>query len=127
MSSALKGKLLAGFVLVFAAGFAAGTFFGAFQSQHHHYDFLHRHSLAQRVRGRLQKRLQLTPEQIKKTAPIVDQTVRQLEAIRAETGQRVHDTFLAADRAIAPQLSAEQQTRLKAIEAHHEENRQGHP
>jgi hypothetical protein len=128
MSGSLKGKLLAGFVLVFVAGFAAGAFFGAMQMQRHHIDFFHHHALALRVRHRLQRRLQLTPEQARQAEPIVNQTVRQLEAIRAETGKRVHETFLAADRELAPQLTEKQRAKLKSLEKTHRHNpEQGSP
>ncbi|HEY5036333.1 MAG TPA: hypothetical protein VII74_04290 [Chthoniobacterales bacterium] len=122
MSGSLKGKLLAGFVLVFVAGLAAGAFLGAMQMQRHHFDFFHHHSLALRVRHRFQSRLQLTPEQVRQAEPIVNKTVRQLEAIRAETGKRVHETFLAADRELAPQLTEKQRARLKTLETAHRQN-----
>lgn len=122
MSSSLKGKLLAGFVLVFIAGFAAGAFFGALQAQRRHFDFFRHHTLALRVRHRLQKRLHLTPEQMRQAEPIVDKTVQQLEAIRAETGKRVHETFVAADRELAPQLTEKQRARLSQMEAAHSKN-----
>ncbi len=122
MSGSLKGRVLAGFVLVFVAGFAAGAFFGAMQAQRHHSDFFHHHALALRVRHRLQRRLQLTPGQARQAEPVVNKTVQKLEAIRAETGQRVYETFLAADRELAPQLTEKQRARLKALEAARQQN-----
>ena len=62
MSTALKWKLLVGFVLVFLAGGMTGGFFGASQARHlffaqHH----HRGVLAEHMRQRLRAELELTP------------------------------------------------------------------
>lgn len=120
MSGSLKGKLVAGFVLVFLAGLAAGAFLGAAQSRHHRMDFNRAHPLAERVRNRMQKHLDLTPEQIKQTAPIFDKTARELEAIRAETGRRVHETLAASDRELAPVLTPAQRAKLATMQARHD-------
>lgn len=122
MSGPLRWKLLAGFVLVFIAGLVAGAFVGAAESrQHSRMDFGHHDSLTQRIRERMQARLDLTPEQVAKTAPIFDKTARQLETIRTETRRRVHEAFVAADNELAPDLTPEQRVKLKALEAKHGE------
>lgn len=124
MSAPLRWKLLAGFVLVFVAGLVAGAFVGAAQSRRHYrLDFGHHEALTQRIRKRMQARLDLTSEQVAKTAPIFDKTARQLEAIRTETRRRVHETFAAADDELAPDLTPEQSAKLKALEAKHDPNR----
>ncbi|MBA3652198.1 MAG: hypothetical protein H0W66_12145, partial [Chthoniobacterales bacterium] len=100
MSAPLRWKLLAGFLLVFVAGLVAGEFLGAAQARHHRLDFAHHGSLADKVRKRM-SRLDLTPEQMAKAAPIFDRTTHQLEEIRAETGRHVHEAFAAADDELA--------------------------
>lgn len=122
MSAPLRWKLIGGFVLVFIAGLVAGGYLEALHARHR-VPPPRRHTLAERVHNRLQTRLGLTPEQIKKTAPIIDRTVRQLDAIRTETSQRVHDTLLAADRELSPDLTAEQRATLKEMEAQRDQNR----
>lgn len=119
MSATLKWKLAAGFIVVFVAGLAAGAYLGAAQSRHHHFDFGHHHSLTRRLQSRMQKHLGLTSEQIAKTAPIFEKTAHQLEAIRTETGQRVHEVFAEADRALASDLTPEQRAKLNRMEARH--------
>lgn len=116
MTASLKGKLLAAFLLVFFAGLVAGAFLGAAHSRHHRGESGHHRDLAERLRHRMQERLELTPEQMKKTTPIFQKAARDLEAIRAETGRRVHDTLAAADRALQPELTAQQRAKLAKLE-----------
>lgn len=123
MNAPLRWKLLAGFVLVFIAGLVAGAFVGAAQSRHYRMDFGRHEPLAQRIRNRMQARLDLTPEQVAKTAPVFDKTARQIEAIRTETSRRVRETFAAADNELAPDLTPEQRAKLKALETKHGPNR----
>ena len=73
MNSALKWKLIAGFVLVFLAGGATGVFVSATTA--HHFFGAHRHGFAaQAMKNRLQWQLRLTDEQMTKIAPIIEKT-----------------------------------------------------
>ncbi|HEX3372357.1 MAG TPA: hypothetical protein VHS08_07545, partial [Candidatus Acidoferrales bacterium] len=70
MSSALKWKLIAGFVLVFLAGGATGVFVSATSA--HYFVGAHRHGFAaQAMKNRLQWQLRLTEEQMVKISPII--------------------------------------------------------
>jgi hypothetical protein len=116
MNTTLKWKLIAGFVLAFVAGCATGGFLAASHLRHLQADFAQRpHSLALRMRSRVQAELKLTPVQIEKTAPIFDQAASELEKIRAETGERVHQVMAEANRALAPELTETQRARLDAL------------
>jgi len=116
MNSALKWKLIAGFVLVFLAGGATGVFVSA-ATAHRFLFGPHRHGLvAQAMRNRLQWQLRLTDEQLTKISPIIEKTGAQLEEIRGDTGRRVRETIAEAHREIAPILTPEQQERLKQME-----------
>ena len=118
MNRALKWKLFAGFVLVFLAGGMTGAFIAA--SQTHHLFFApYRGALSDRMRSRLRIQLRLTDEQLAKISPVIDKTATQLEAIRTETGRRVHETFAEAHREIAADLTPEQRAKLQAIEERH--------
>jgi len=118
MNRALKWKLIAGFVLVFLAGGMTGALITA--SQTHHLLFgPYRGALSDRMRDRLRVELRLTDEQMTKISPIIDKTATQLEAIRMETGRRVHETFAAAHREIAADLTPEQRAKLQKIEERH--------
>src|SRR6266851_6243780 len=116
MNSALKWKLIAGFVLVFLAGGATGVFVSA-ATAHRFLFGPHRHGYAaQAMKNRLQWQLRLTDEQMAKISPIIEKTGAQLEEIRGDTGRRVRETIAQAHREIAPILTPEQQQRLKEIE-----------
>ena len=116
MNSALKWKLIAGFVLVFVAGGATGVFVSA-TAAHHFFFGAHRHGFAaQAMKNRLQWQLRLTDEQMTKVAPIIEKTGAQLEEIRGDTGRRVREAIAQAHREIAPILTPEQQQRLKQME-----------
>ena len=118
MNSALKWKLIAGFVLVFLAGGAAGVFFSAATA--HYFFGAHRHGFAaQAMKNRLQWQLRLTDEQMGKISPVIEKTGTQLEQIRGDTGRRVRETIAEAHREIAPILTPEQQQRLKQMEERH--------
>jgi gas vesicle protein len=129
MNSALKWKLIAGFVLVFLAGGATGVFVSATSA--HYFIGAHRHGFAaQAMKNRLQWQLRLTQEQMTKISPIIEKTGAKLEEIRGDTGRRVRETIAEAHREITPFLTPEQQQRLKQMEERHrrwlQHQRQGH-
>ena len=116
MNSALKWKLIAGFVLVFLAGGATGVFVSA-ATAHRFFFGPHRHGLvAQAMRNRLQWQLRLTDEQMAKISPIIEKTGAQLEEIRGDTGRRVREAIAQAHRDIVPILTPEQKERLQQME-----------
>src|SRR5256885_10166920 len=115
MNSALKWKLIAGFVLVFLAGSATGVFVSA-ATAHHFFGARHHGFAAQAMKNRLQRQLTLTDEQLAKISPIIEKTGAQLEQIRGDTGRRVRDTIAEAHREITPILTPEQQQRLQQME-----------
>lgn len=115
MNRALQWRLIAGFVLVFIAGGITGGFVGA---THARYFFLrgpHRGFIKERMGERLQRELKLTPEQVTKISPMIDKASAQLEAIRTETAQRVHETMAQTHREMATVLTDEQREKLKQM------------
>ena len=117
MNTALMWKLVVGFLLVFLAGAATGSFLAARHVRHLRADFAHSHHwLAERMRNRIQTELDLTPEQIAKTAPIFDRAASELEKIRSETGTRVQQIIADANRALTPELTDAQRAKLEAME-----------
>lgn len=116
MNGTLKWRLVLGFGLVFIAGLASGAFINATHLRRLRPEFAHHGSFVERMRNRVQTRLELTPEQMAKAAPIFDQAAREMENIRQETGQRVHEILAKVDRELASDLTAEQRARLEAME-----------
>ena len=119
MSTALKWKLIAGFLLVFVAGGLTGGFIAAKHARHLFLGPPHSHGLPDRMREHLRRQLDLTPDQVAKISPIIDQASSKLETIRIETAQRVRATLEESHRQIAPELTPEQREKLEKMEQMH--------
>src|SRR3989440_5624835 len=119
MKSALKWKLIAGFLLVFVAGGITGMALGGLYARHLFFEFHHPRLVGVRMKERLRTELSLTPEQVAKVSPIVDKTAAQLQEIRRDTGRRVHDVMAEAHKEIAANLTDEQRQKLQQIEERH--------
>ena len=118
MNSALKWKLIAGFLLVFIAGGATGVFV-TIAIGHHFMFAAHSGMAAQTMKNRLRWQLRLTDDQMTKISPIIDKTTAQLRDIRRDTGRRVRQVFVDAHRQMAGELTEEQRQKLKQIEERH--------
>ena len=116
MNSALKWKLIAGFVLVFIAGGATGIFVTMGTAHRFMFAPHPRGVVAQMMKNRLRWQLRLTDEQMAKISPIIDKTGAKLEEIRGETGRRVREIIDDAHREIAANLTPEQKERLQQME-----------
>jgi Spy/CpxP family protein refolding chaperone len=119
MNRALKWKLIAGFLLVFLAGGLTGAFVGASHARHFFFKFHHRGDISERMRHRLQRELELTPEQVAKISPILDRAAAQLQQMRRDSGQRVREILNETHRQMTPHLTDEQREKLKQIEERH--------
>jgi len=117
MNSALKWKLIAGFLLVFIAGGATGVFM-TMAIGHHMFGQHPPAVVAQAMKNRLRWQLRLSDDQLAKISPIIDKTASQLSEIRGDTGRRVRDVIIESHREIAQYLTPEQQQRLKEMEEH---------
>jgi Spy/CpxP family protein refolding chaperone len=125
MNRALKWKLIAGFLLVFLAGGLTGAFVGASHARHFFFKFHHRGDISERMRERLRRELDLTPEQVAKISPILDRAAAQLQQMRSDTGQRVHEILSETHRQMTPNLTDEQREQLKQIEERHRRRHRG--
>jgi Spy/CpxP family protein refolding chaperone len=119
MNRALKWKLIAGFVLVFVAGGITGASLGGLYARHLFFAFHHPEMIGARMKERLRADLNLTPEQVVKISPIIDNTAAQLRDIRRDTGRRVHEIMTEAHRQMAANLTDEQRQKLQQIEERH--------
>ncbi|MGB9473999.1 MAG: hypothetical protein WCE87_02895 [Candidatus Udaeobacter sp.] len=126
MNGALKWKLVAGFVLVFVAGGIAGAALGGFYARHLFFENHRPGRVGDRMKERLRTELRLTPEQVAKISPIVDETAAQLREIRRDTGRRVHKIMTEAHKEIAVNLTDEQRQKLQQIEERHRRLRHRH-
>src|SRR3954452_9821176 len=120
MNRGLKWKLIAGFLLVFVAGGVTGAFFVATQARHFLFASPHHGIVADRMRERLRRELNLTPDQVEKISPIVDRAGSELEDIRRYSGRRVHETFVESHREISVYRNDDQRMKLQRMEARHQ-------
>jgi Spy/CpxP family protein refolding chaperone len=116
MNRALKWKLLAGFILVFVAGGITGALLGGVYARHLIFEMHRPGLLAVKMKERLRRELNLTPQQLAQISPIIDKAATQLREVRRDTGRRVHEIIMEAHRQMASSLTDEQRARLREIE-----------
>jgi Spy/CpxP family protein refolding chaperone len=68
-----------------------------------------------KMRDSLQSRLNLTPEQMQKVQPILDQTGRDLHKIHRRTLEEVQMLFAKSNAEIAKELTPEQQAKFEQL------------
>jgi protein CpxP len=124
MNRALKWKLIAGFLLVFLAGGLTGAFLGASHVRHFFFKHHHRGDISERMRERLRRELDLTPDQVARISPILDRAAAQLQQMRRDTGQRVREILDETHRQIAPTLTDEQRQKLQRMKERHRHRHQ---
>jgi len=115
MNVTLKWKLVVGFILAFLAGCATGAFFAASHSHHLHLA-LHRYSLADRMRHRIQAQLDLTARAEREDRAHFRPGRERAAKDPDGTGARVKQVIAETERALAPQLTPEQRKKLEQIE-----------
>ena len=79
----------------------------------------------ERMRADFQSRLGLSPEQMQKINPMIDQAGVELRSIQTNTMQRVSQVFDNLHAQMRPQLTPEQITRLEEMQKEFREKRRG--
>jgi len=74
MNRALEWKLIAGFVLAFVAGGITGAALGGMHARHVFFEFHHPELIGVKMKEQFRSELHLTPEQVAKISPIIDNT-----------------------------------------------------
>ena len=69
-----------------------------------------------RLRARFQSRLDLTPEQVQKVEPMIDQAMHRVEAIRQETARQVFANVSNLDEQVLTVLTPEQKLKFEELE-----------
>jgi Spy/CpxP family protein refolding chaperone len=126
MNRALQWKLIAAFLLVFVAGGITGAFVGGNYARHHFFELHRPERIGAQMKARLRAELNLTPEQVAKISPIIDNMDSQLADIRRDTAQRVHQVIAEGHRQMAANLTNEQRQKLQQIEERHRRWRHRH-
>ena len=126
MNQALQWKLIVAFLLVFVAGGITGAFVGGSYTRHHFLGLHRPERIGAQMKDRLSAELNLTPEQLAKVSPIIDETASKLRNVRRDTGQRVRQLIADAHRQMAVSLTDEQRQKLQQSEERHKQWRHHH-
>ena len=122
MSNVTKGKAILYLVAIFIAGAACGTILGYATGKQEAVSPARQKEMSERTLRRLETRLNLSPEQIAKVKPIVEQNSAAMQSIHRESWQRVSETFKRMNAQIAGHLNEEQKRKLEAMENERCEN-----
>jgi len=119
---------------IFVAGGISGGSLGVYEAKYRLFSPPGEQEMALHMRNRLQARLGLTPEQMAKIAPIVENAASELWSIHVDTAQRlnkvVEDSYAQVSAVLTPEqrpkLDEMLRERRATMEAHRQEGRH-HP
>jgi Spy/CpxP family protein refolding chaperone len=74
------------------------------------------HKMCDKMRARLQERLELTPAQLQKIDPILQESAKEIQGIQERTLQQVEQVIKRSHAQIALELSDGQKVKLQAYE-----------
>lgn len=116
MTSLGKRKLAAYVLAIFLAGAGSGALVAWQVGQRQLVTPLPPAEIGARLRARFQSRLGLTPDQAQKIAPMIDQAMRRVEAIRQETASHVFANVSNLHEQVLLVLTPEQQAKFEQLE-----------
>src|ERR1035437_9981574 len=116
MSSLGKWKLGVYVLAIFLAGGGSGAFVGWQMCRRTPIALVPPAEIGARLRARFQSRLDLTPDQVQKIDPMIDQAMRRVEAIRKETASRVFANVSNLHEQVLAVLTPEQKLKYEELE-----------
>jgi Spy/CpxP family protein refolding chaperone len=116
MSATGKWKLGLYVLVIFLAGAGTGGFITWRICLGRAATLLTPAQIGARLRARFQSRLDLTPEQMNKINPLIDQAMRQVEVIREETAGLVSANVSNLDAQVLLVLTPEQKAKFEQLE-----------
>jgi Spy/CpxP family protein refolding chaperone len=111
-----KRKLAAYVLAIFLAGAGSGALVAWQIGQRQPGTPLPPAEIGARLRARFQSRLDLTPEQVTKINPLIDQAMRQVEVIRNETALHVFANVSNLHQQVLLVLTPEQKAKFEQLE-----------
>jgi len=116
MNHLTKRKVILYLLAIFVAGVASGMVVGYTSGRQKAFRPPRPSEMAEHLLQRLNERLDLTPEQLGKIKPLVEQSTANMQAIHRESWQRVSDNFKKLNQQIAEYLTAAQKKQLEEME-----------
>jgi hypothetical protein len=133
MSQFSKWKTIGYAAAIFATGAISGGALGVYETKTHLLEPQRTQEIADRIKTRLEKNLDLSPDQQARINPIVENVAAELRTARMEMAQRMDKIFEDSYGKISAILTPEQRTKLDQMEkerrdmmAHWQENHR-HP
>jgi Spy/CpxP family protein refolding chaperone len=122
MNNLNKGKAILYLTAIFLAGAVGGTVVGYTSGKRKGFPPAPRPSeMTRHIMARFQSQLDLTPEQMEKIQPLVEQTTANLDGIHRESWRQVSEGFKKLNQQIAEYLTEGQRKKLEALESERKE------
>jgi Spy/CpxP family protein refolding chaperone len=116
MTSPGRRKLAAYVVAIFLAGAGSGALIAWQMCQRRAVTPIPAAEIGAHLRARFQSRLDLTPEQVNKINPLIDQAMHQVEVIRKETAHHVFANVSNLHEQVLLVLTPEQKAKFEQLE-----------
>jgi Spy/CpxP family protein refolding chaperone len=116
MTSLGKWKLGVYVLAIFLAGGGSGAFLGWQACRRMPITPVPPTEIGARLRARFQSQLALTPDQVRKIDPMIDQAMRRVEAIRQETASQVFANVSNLHQQVLLVLTPEQKAKFEQLE-----------
>ena len=116
MSSLSKWKLGVYVLAIFLAGGGSGAFVGWQMCRRTPIAPAPPAEIGAHLRARFQSRLALTPEQLQKIDPMIDEAMHRVEAIRKETASQVFANVTTLHEQVLAVLTPEQKVKFEVLE-----------
>jgi len=112
-----RWKIVLSFVTIFLAGALVGGALTLRFAHEHFFKPPRAGEMAEHIVTELRTELKLSPDQVAKIKPIVENSTSQAETYHREVFQRLQAIFDASDDAIKAQLTSEQVTKFEQLKA----------
>jgi Spy/CpxP family protein refolding chaperone len=116
MNGLNKRTLSVYLLAIFVAGAAAGLALGYSSGRKTEAQPPAPREMADHIQSRLEQRLGLTPEQIAKIRPLIEQSCAEMGSVHEECWQRVSEALRRMNHRIAEHLTPEQRHRLEEMD-----------
>lgn len=117
MNDFSKGKAIFYLVAIFLAGAVGGIVVGYAYGKRQGFPLPPRPSeMARHIMAKYQSQLDLTPEQVEKIQPLVEQTTANMDDIHRESWRQVSEGFKRLSQQITGYLTDSQRKKLEAME-----------
>jgi Spy/CpxP family protein refolding chaperone len=116
MSSLSKWKLGVYVLAIFLAGGGSGALIAWQACRRTPVTPVPPAEIGARLRARFQSQLALTPEQVQKIEPMIDQAMRRVEAIRKDTASQVFGNVATLHEQVLTVLTPEQKVKFEELE-----------